>query len=156
MSGKQHILLAEATRIVVKNDKGIVTFRKRYKRGDVLDVEHIDPAHLQKLIDSGHVTDGTEEVTDDADADLAADAARVRAAGSTGGTGDLGTSSTQSDQDEDAEGDRYDGMSYADLQAEAKQRTGNGGGSAEDLRERLREADAEDDESEDDEEGDGE
>lgn len=156
MSSKQHILKAEATRIVVKNDRGIVTFRKRYKRGDVLDVEHIDPAHLQRLVDAGHVALDDGEATDDAEEDLAAQYARTQAANSTGSVGDLGSTGTQSDQDPDAEGDRYDSMSYAELQSEAKQRTGNGGGSADDLRERLREADEEDGDSDEDPDADDE
>ena len=132
MSAEKYILKAEATRIVVKNDKGIVTFRKRYKRGDVLDHQHIDPAHLQALVDSGRVAvdDGTG--TDDAEEEQEGPGPDGSGEGSGG------------DDDEESEYDKYDEMSYQDLQAEAKERTGNGGGSAEDLRARLREADAAD------------
>jgi hypothetical protein len=144
MNGKQYILKAEATRVVQKNDRGIVTYRKRYKRGDVVDVSYIEDAQVQRLLEAGHLALDTGEATENEDDGTAAAAATTAATSSTGTVADLGSTATQSDQDKDAEGDRYDSMSYSDLQAEAKQRTGNGGGSAEDLRDRLREADAED------------
>ncbi len=149
----KYILKAEATRVVQKNDRGIVTYRKRYKRGDEVDVTKIDETQVQRLVEAGHLVLDDGEATDDAAEALAAEQARATATSSGAGVADLGSTATNEGGDQDEEGDRYDGMSYSDLQAEAKQRTGNGGGSAEDLRERLREADKEEsdeDDSEDD------
>lgn len=145
------ILKAEATRVVQKNDRGIVTYRKRYKRGDVVDVSYIEDAQVERLLASGALAYEDEEDTDDAESELAADAARARATSSTGSVADLGTTATQAGGVE-LESDEYDDMGYSDLQGLAKSRDLNAGGSAEDLRARLREddADSEDDESEDD------
>lgn len=82
-----------------------------------------------------HEVDGikVEDVEDLAtgDTDDAADLASI-----TPGVGD------DSDTDTGEASDRYTDMSYPDLQREAKDKTGNGGGSAPELRDRLREHDA--------------
>ena len=139
----KYILKAEATRVGQKNDRGIVTYRKRYKRGDEVDVSKIDEAQVQRLLDAGHLVLDTDEAPDEDAEALAAEQARATATSSGAGVADLGSTATNEGGDLDTEGDRYDSMSYSDLQSEAKQRTGNGGGSADDLRERLREADEE-------------
>lgn len=150
----KYILKSEALRVVTHNEKGNVNYRRRYKRGQEVDVSKIEDAQVEALLRTGRLVLDTEEPTDEAEAALAAEAARVIAASSPGTAGDLGSTATQTDQDEEAEGDRYTNMSYSDLQAEAKQRTGNGGGSADDLRDRLREADKEDSDEESEDEDD--
>lgn len=52
MSGEL-VLNREAMRVVERNDRGIVTYRKRYKQGDVVDTSHIDSAQVENLQRSG-------------------------------------------------------------------------------------------------------
>lgn len=143
-----YYLNAEALRVVEKNDRGNVTYRQRYKFGDKVDVSHIDDAQVKNLVNAGRLVQSTDELRG------------AQSAGATSPTGDLvgaGTApsgegpeaeDTESPSDEDEhEVDEYDAMDYAELQQEAKSRELNAGGSAQDLRARLRE----DDESEDDE-----
>lgn len=57
-------------------------------------------------------------------------------------TGDPDVDLDDESEKDEPTGDQYTDMSYPDLQREAKDRTGNGGGNAEELRARLREHDA--------------
>lgn len=141
-----YILASEAMRVVEKNDRGGVTYRKRYKRGQEVDVSHIDDAQVESLLASGAL------VESDSDEAEAVQEATDTPEGSevtgdtTGDTGEpLSPAALPQNQPEepDEQEDRYDAMSYPDLQREAKERDLNGGGSAEDLRERLRADDAE-------------
>ena len=115
----KYILNREATRVVQRNEKGTVTYRKRYKKGDVVDVSYIDPTQVENLVASGAlvVEDDAEEAEEPTGPSTPAE-----------GSGD----------GKEPQEDEYDGLSYADLQAEAKSRDINAGGSAEELRERLR------------------
>ena len=119
----KYILNREATRVVQRNEKGTVTYRKRYKKGDVVDVSYIDPTQVENLVASGAFTveDDGEDDTEETEGPESPDEDPK-------GSGD-GT---------DGQDDGYDAMSYADLQAEAKSRDINAGGSADELRERLR------------------
>lgn len=126
----------EALRVVGKNEKGTVTHRRRFKKGDKLDKASLDilgDDRVQHFLDRGVLVD--EDATEDTDGPETGSDTPEDPQGSGEATGEAGgTPETDGP-------DKYDEMSYADLQAEAKERTGNGGGSADDLRARLREQD---------------
>lgn len=157
-----YILAAEALRVVERNDRGIVTYRKRYKKNDEVDTSHMDEAHVENLVRSGRLVESDTDTSDNTNLDAVTPSAESVATGT-----DAGTNATQGagpvsqtdeaggdadadiEDDDNAGGDRYDGMSYPELRAEASARDGvNANGSAEDLRARLREDDkSSDDES---------
>lgn len=63
-----YILNREAMRVVEKNDKGIVTYRKRYRKGDEVDTGHMDEAHVDSLVESGVLVESEDDVTPEGDA----------------------------------------------------------------------------------------
>lgn len=148
-----HVLNREALRVVERNDRGIVTYRKRYRKGDEVDTSHMDEAHVEALVESGALVASGDDLSEQGSA-TATEPTSPPFGASTQGPGDAtlteATSgdggptegSNASDEDEH-EVDRYDAMDYAELQAEAKSRGLNAGGSGTDLRDRLREADSE-------------
>lgn len=148
-----HILNREALRVVERNDRGIVTYRKRYTKGDEVDTSHMDEAHVKNLVDSGALVESEGDLSE-AESATGTEPTSPPYGASTQGPGDATLSEAtsgdggpdegndSSDEDEH-EVDRYDGMDYSELQAEAKSRGLSAGGSATDLRGRLRDADSE-------------
>lgn len=145
-----HILNREALRVVNKNDKGIVTYRKRYRKGDVVDTSYMDEVHVENLIEAG-VLVASEDDLDERESATGTSPTAPPFGASTDGSGDTivvpdaerGEVKIPAD-DETESVDEYSAMDYASLQKAAKDRGLNGGGSAEDLRTRLREYDASD------------
>lgn len=176
----------EALRVVQRNDRGLVTYRKRYKFGDEVDTEKMVPEQVERLKESGALveseddlaepvdamalppvsgpfgaaTEGSSETvaygsgdtsttvpvgpdnSDDSTGEPEVDADRED---TTPGTPDEGPSVSDGVQPEDPDNpplvDQYAEMDYATLQQEAKSRDLSAGGSAEDIRNRLRTAD---------------
>lgn len=133
------VLNTERMRVVERNERGNVTYRKRYQRGDVVDTSHMDEAHVENLKESGVLVDeDSEEATDDAEGE---DGSPVAPAGpvpsdTTTGRSDEG-SATLAPSPDDADNStggapvandenegvtEFDSMTYAELQAEAKER----------------------------------
>ena len=147
-----YILTTEAMRVVQRNDRGNVTYRKRYKKGDEVDVDRLEEGRLEALLEAGSLVDSSdaEQDDDDAESPQGQPVATGTDAGSTAtqGAGPVssvdeagGDSEDDIEASDDAGGDLYDGMSYTELQQEAKSRGLNAGGNAEDLRGRLRDDD---------------
>jgi len=159
-------LTTQGMRIVETNDRGNLTYQREYVRGDEVDTDHMDPARVDALLESGDLSHDNPKDQSSQDNDEA----RVQAASVNGPVGaeakdaagnpvtptgepGAGVDQLNTDQDDDSEADggtpdeeehdvdEYDGMDYAELQQEAKQRELNAGGSAADLRQRLRDAD---------------
>lgn len=148
------VLNREAMRVVERNERGNVTYRKRYKKGDVVDTSHMDDARVEALVEDGALVSKSEY---DGGAGAAADYQEGsgdptgEAAVGAAGVGTGGTDPVDPDAEPDEGPDVYDGMGYPELQQEAKSRDLNAGGSADEIRARLRENDAEQ-EADDDEE----
>jgi hypothetical protein len=146
----------EAMRIVEKNERGNVTYRRRYKKGDVIDTDHIDEARVQALVNDGVLVPKDEYDAGDSDAadyhegsgDPTGDAA-VGAAGvgTQAATGDAGSGEVPVDEIDEAGGDGedYSDLDYNALKAEIDRRNEgrededklSKSGSADDLRDRL-------------------
>lgn len=146
-----HILVKDALRVVRKNERGVVTYRRRYKKGQTVDTSQMEPERVEVLVASGALVSDDGEAHDDAAEQDGPPVATGTDAGSTATQGPGPVSEVDEaggdvqedlDADENAGGDLYDGMDYAALKEEAKVRNLNAGGSAEDLRGRLREDDA--------------
>lgn len=138
------------------DDGARIVEKKRFSKGD--DLSGLPKAERDRLVDIGAASESDEEqasatLTDSTGAALPGEATDV-----TGGMGavhpdsfepDGGTpegedDESESEEEDEVEEDEYDAMSYADLQAEAKEREGvSAAGSADDIRARLREHDAE-------------
>lgn len=187
----------EQFRVATRNDRGSVNYRKRYRRGDVVDVSKIDDDHLKNLIASRALVpfeDDLDEPVDPMDlppTDGPFGGALVRRPDGTApgaGTDDEDYDDefltevaleSNGEPDEEPDGsvaantldaprdpaeeksteqpgeadsslgeeggieveavDKYTEMDYATLQKEAKSANLNAGGTAEDLRQRLRE-----------------
>lgn len=114
----KYVLTVERIRVLKYDEQRRVTDRQSFNKGDV--VEGIDDYRLKQLLDAGAVAEQGSEDAEQAQ-------------------GDAGSPADGEGQETPVEGqDKYDAMSYSDLQSEAKSRDINAGGSAEDLRERLR------------------
>lgn len=139
-----YLLTNNRLRVVRKNAKGVVTYRKRYKKGDRVDVSKLVDGRLDQLLASGTLVD--EDDTAEHDTQLDPIGGDERQGDGTEGSDDadepeggtdepVGTGDFISDT---STPDVYSNMEYADLQKEAKGRGLNAGGSADDLRTRLR------------------
>lgn len=115
------ILAAEALRVVNRNDRGIVTYRKRYKKGDEVDVSKMEKAHVENLKEEGSLVDSEDDLSEN--------------------TNPRSPAVPEPEVPEKEPEDRYESMDYAALRSEASSRDISAGGSAEDIRSRLREAD---------------
>lgn len=149
-------LTSEALRVVQSDDKGKVTYRKRYKKGQIVDISKMDQDRVDLFIEKGYLVDaeadvdapvedepetGTDEPEDETDGQEPPEDSEPQDEG----TDDAGdTDETDAPEPDESAEDVYDRMPYPELQQEAKSRTGNGAGNAEELRTRLREADAAD------------
>lgn len=138
-----YLLNREAMRVVERNDRGNVTYRKRYKRGDEVDVSHIDDAQVENLVESGALVQSEDDLSEpeSAGATSPVSGPHGAATGEAEDHSDLDEDSSSDDEDHDV--DQYDSMDYSELQAEAKRRDLSAGGSAQDLRARLRDSDDE-------------
>lgn len=152
-----YVLRTEAMRVVNRNERGVVTYRKRYRRGDEVDTSKMDEAHVEALIKKGTLVSSEDDLpeTESAGATtpvsppfgaatapstpgtLGPDADEIEGSTPDDGTEDADTADADVDEEEH-DVDAYDSMDYAALQAEAKKRDLNAGGSAQDLRVRLR------------------
>lgn len=147
------VLNREALRVVQRNDRGLVTYRKRYSKGDVVDTSRMVESHVENLVSSGALVESSDDLSDSPDAGDTPPSsgpfggATVDLPESPMPTPQVGDFSTEAENDESGDDesediDDYSDMDYASLQAEAKSRDLNAGGSAEDLRARLRADDA--------------
>jgi hypothetical protein len=141
----------EAMRVVERNDRGAVTYRKRYRLGDEVDVSHIEESHVENLRESGVLVSSKDDVTGRGGGQSPYPGSQVTGAA----TGEAADHSEIADEDdygpeneqdsEQTDGevvDEYSEMDYSELQTAAKSAGLNAGGSADDLRARLREHDA--------------
>lgn len=152
-----YILKTERMRLVKKNDRDRVIRRKTFRRGDVLTTDDfeaydVDPDRVDVLIEKGTLVDERDDNTEPEDTSAATAAAVV--SGPVGASTsspnedldhsdiaepDTGGAQVPFDPDNPESVDEYSSMDYAELQQAAKAKGLNGGGSAEDLRARLRE-----------------
>lgn len=166
MSGSL-VLNREAMRVVQRNDKGIVTYRKRYKQGDVVDTSKIESQQVDNLRASGALVPQADYDAERARRNPDAEAPALQTVAAPSHSGEpvsdeqheesYGTDpedavfdgSEAGGGEDEGEGDGddtpapdYDGMDYQALRQTAKDRDLDASGSADDLRTRLREADA--------------
>lgn len=143
----KYTLLADRYLHTNVNDSGRVTEKRRYVKGDT--IEDLDPAKADRLLAAGAIVEvgaDEEDFEDEAvvqttatDATLSGAVAGVPAGetADTVGTGDSDEEQEQRTASTAPTSRDYESMEYSDLQTEAKERTGNGGGSKADLVERL-------------------
>lgn len=140
----------ESMRVVQRNDRGAVTYRKRYKFGDEVDVEHLDEGREDALLESGALVESEDDLRPRRSGNVPVPGSQVTGA-ATGEAADHSEHFDVPDDDDETDAstavspgetpevtDEYTSMDYAELQGEAKGRGLNAGGSANDLRERLR------------------
>jgi hypothetical protein len=149
-----YFLNTSAMRVVDRNERGNVTYRKRYRKGDEVDVSHIDEARVKYLVEKGTLVQSEDDLSAAQDAGDAtphsgpygaetSDAPSTLDAPREDGEQESTEGEGEGEGEEEVEDvDEYSEMDYATLQQEAKSRDLNAGGSAEDLRARLREDDA--------------
>lgn len=146
-SKTEYEVLADGTAVFEFNDRGNMVHKKRYRKGDMVPLRE-DQA--QALLRHGAIRD-PEEATEDAEDTGAVPVATEGTEGQSGTDEDSGIFNLDDDgkiagkvddegddDDEDSDAPDYEAMDYPELQALAKARTGNGGGSKADLIERLR------------------
>lgn len=63
-----YILNTGAMRVVERNDKGNVTYRKRYRRGDEVDVDHLEEGRLDVLLAAGTLVESEDDLSEVQDA----------------------------------------------------------------------------------------
>lgn len=153
-----YFLTTQGMRVVEQNDRGNTTYQREYKKGEKIDVEHMDQARIDTLVESGDLTTEDPNKSDAEPEDTSE--REVRAAALTGGVGAAGVSdnnvldappdqgdgmkseakSDDSGSSEDEHDvDKYDAMDYSELQAAAKEKDLKYVGvSADDLRASLR------------------
>lgn len=134
-----YLLNREALRVVRRDDRGRVVYRKRYKKGDEVDTSQMEDHRVEHFVEKGVLVQSEDDLSG------------TESAGATSpATGPFGAATREATEGPEAEGqtggephdvDQYDSMDYSELQQAAKQRNLNAGGSAEDLRNRLREDD---------------
>lgn len=157
----KYILNRAQMRVVGKNDKGNVNHRKRYRKGDVVDVSVLDEYRVQTLVDAGVFVTSEDDLTDTPDAGDTSPVSPPYGAATVGSDGTSGPLPVDDSEQSEGEGegeksnpeaeddeaghlvDEFDEMDYPTLQKAAKAADLNGGGSAEDLRVRLRAAKSE-------------
>lgn len=62
-----YYLATEAMRVVEKNDRGVVTKRKRYTKGDEVDASLLAEGRLDQLLADGSLVESEDEVNSDED-----------------------------------------------------------------------------------------
>ena len=126
-----YILATEAMRVVDRNERGNVTYRKRYKKGDEVDTSVMDEARVKALVESGALVKSDDDLGDAANPAAPAVAPAEVAKTSEGGNITNEVEDIYTDEEHD------------DLVAEAERRGLSTEGSDEDIRSRLRADDAE-------------
>lgn len=58
-----HYLNTEQMRVVEKNDRGVVKYRKRYKFGDEVDTSHMDEDRVKHLTERGSLVTSKDDLT---------------------------------------------------------------------------------------------
>ena len=160
-----HFLTTQGMRVVEFNDRGNIKYQREYVRGDEVDTSHMDEDRVKALVESGDLS--TEDPNSEKSDDEALADEQTRVAATSGGPvgaegldaagnpvaptgeppapvegeGSGDTSGDGGDGSDEHDVDQYDEMDYATLKAEAGKRSLSQGGSAEDLRARLREDD---------------
>lgn len=122
----------ERMRVVERNEKGNVTYRKRYRFGDKVDVSHMDEDHAENLRNSGVLVGSKEDLRDLSRGTNPYPGSRVTGA-ATGEAGDHSEiepeavpESDEQHTDSTDEGDdghvvdQFDAMDYSELQDAAK------------------------------------
>lgn len=141
-----YILNTEAMRVVTRNERGNVDYRKRYRKGDEVDTSKMDEAHVQNLIERGTLVQSEDDLTEQESATGTSPVSGPYGASTevTPETEAAAASTPEAQPDSNAveDVDEYSDMDYASLQREAKERDLSAGGSADDLRARLRADDA--------------
>lgn len=149
-----YYLNRERMRVVERNDRGNVSYRKKYVFGDEVDTSKIDDAQVESLVNSGALVEDRDNLKRRREGNVPFPGSQVAGA-ATAPSADHSEHFDVEDEDdgetdpstaqtpgEDAlqpeEVDDYTSMDYAELQQEAKSRDLNAGGSANDLRARLR------------------
>lgn len=124
------------------NEEGNVLRKHRYRKGD--DLKDVPQEDLDRLLSLGAAVD-TEAQEDGQDTQEDSEGQAALTGGQSAAQENApqgGGEDDEEDESDDDESDEYDEMDYPTLQQTAKERGLNAGGSATDLRERLREADA--------------
>lgn len=134
-------ITADSHLVLDQDDRGNVTNKERLSRGDTVEMSEADAERLVKtgglrLASDAEPREGSSGTPD----------YEPGQNGATGGAGDAaarttGTPASDDDETGNDSSDKYDSMSYSELQAEAKSRDLSAGGSTEDLQARLREDD---------------
>lgn len=152
-----YYLNREALRLVKKDDRGRVTKRKRYRRGDKVDASLLPEDRLELFLDNGTLVESEDDLDEAVRATAVPPSSPPFGAESTphgeddedgpDHNDDPDAPTGEEDDTEPDDGgvvnvDAYEAMDYAELQQAAKSRDLNAGGSAQDLRDRLRAADA--------------
>ena len=162
-----YYLNRERMRVVKRNDKGNVTYRKRYRFGDKVDVDHLEEGRTEALVESGALVTSKDDLKSRRAGAVPRPGSQV-----TGGAtreaadhseiadeDDYGPEEEQTefdveDEESDSEAsltdgadadendvepaDEYASMDYRELQAAARNKDINPSQSAEALREALR------------------
>lgn len=144
-------LTSEALRVVQSDDKGKVTYRRRYKKGQIVDVTKMDQDRLDLFIDKGYLVDvdadpepDPEEVKEDPTEETTEPETAPEPTEESTPQEEPKDNPEETPETGPSAEDVYDRMPYAELQQEAKARTGNGAGNAAELQARLRQADVDD------------
>ena len=135
-----YYLNTEALRVVKRDERGRVIYRKRFKKGQEVDTSEMEDFRVQQLVEKGTLVESEDDVDGAADA---GDTSPVSPPfGAEAGDAGEATAAGQQASTDGEDVDEYSSMDYATLQKTAKDRNLNAGGSADDLRARLREDDA--------------
>jgi hypothetical protein len=126
-----YYLNREAFRVVERNDRGNVTYRKRYRRGDEVDVSHIDETHVENLVNSGALVESEDDVQETPEATAQSQGAAAQASVA----GDLGSTATGAPEEpvevpEDQMGDVEESDDEAQASGDADPDHPNVGGSS--------------------------
>lgn len=128
-----YVLTTEAMRVVTKNDRGVVNYRKRYRKGDVVDTSKMDEDRVASLVASGALVDENDTEAQE-DQEPTGDPVHQPAT-PTPTEGSVGSDGTDGDVGEPIPD--LDNMSYQDLKALAAEKDLDTSGNTEALHSRL-------------------
>lgn len=147
-----YFLNRERMRVVEKNDRGVVTYRKKYKFGDEVDTDHIEANHVENLVSTGALVESEDDLRERRMGQGPVPGSLVAGA-ATGPSADHAEIVDNADDYEDGETDastatspgetpavvtEFDEMDYQELQAAAREADIPANQSAENLRSALR------------------
>lgn len=140
-----YVLNRDVLRVVKRDERGRVTSRKRFLRGDV--VEGLDQVDIDRLTRNDAIVDeGDYDEPEEGPTGPSVGPAALSGQMTAEDQGDpdepVGEGNEFTADDESPEGDEYDSMTAAELQEEAGNRNLSKSGSKADLQARLREDDA--------------